>query len=218
MMRPRFPSLNLGTPFQRGFAVVFPIYAAQMTLFDTTSLETSWHVSDSHTRKKMVVSNRGPHGPTISLMNRGDSPILLMPDDLIAGKCALTCPILVPKTNIAIRVPSLCYTRMSHVLGGQVVPPANAIGWAAIVQKSLQMSLFGSSGACRKGGYRRLAIHTLGTTAINVQAFVNSIHCLPWQRIRPVGIGQAWIAALDRIQAEVLFFERKLVYLRSQTL
>ena len=117
-------------------------------------------------------------------------------------------------------MPTLCFTLAQRVhLGSPVVPPVDAIGWAACGSRRWELNVFGNRQACRKAGYRRLTlcdIHDPGTVATSdVRAFVNLVHRLPWERVRSVGIGRAWVATLGRIQAEVLFFEQQLVHLFS---
>ena len=64
-MLPAFPSLNIGTPVQRGDVVVYPIYVAQLSLFDKLAPEQSWSVATSAERKRSspVITNERPQVP-----------------------------------------------------------------------------------------------------------------------------------------------------------
>ena len=217
-MLPAFPSLNIGKPVQRRNAVVYPVFIAQLPLFDKFAPEQPWSVATWLERKAVLACNHKSSGPKFPiLMNPGNTPPLFLPRDRITGTLYLNCSILVPPQKKFVRVPNLCFTLAQRVrLGSPVVPPVDAVGWAAFGFHRWELHVFGNRQACRKAGYRRLTLRDPGTVAISdVKSFVNLAHRLPWERVKSVGIGRAWVATLGHIQAEVLFLDRQLVHLYS---
>ena len=63
-MRPEFPSLVVGRPIERANAFVFPIYVAQLNLFDKFAPKPSWLVADSMQKQKVMAINRRLDGPS----------------------------------------------------------------------------------------------------------------------------------------------------------
>ena len=79
-MLPAFPSLNIGTPVQRGDVVVYPIYVAQLSLFDKLAPEQSWSVATSAERKTVLACNHKSSGPKFPVLtNPGNTPLLFCP-------------------------------------------------------------------------------------------------------------------------------------------
>ena len=119
-------------------------------------------------------------------MNRTDHRLLFLPNDRFAGTLHLTCSIMVPPKTI-IRIPSLCYVSYLRLTGSPLWPPENAVGFASCGFYKWEMNLFGNQDACKEAGWRRTTLHGKPATAAarqDVEAFVNLIHRLDFQRIR----------------------------------
>lgn len=219
-MKPVFPSLNIGNPVERADVVVYPIFLAQLNLFDKFDTKPFWAVADYKQKQKTLAANRRIDGPKFpSIANHTNGPLLFLPGDRFMGTLQLNCSIMVPP-NTAIRIPSLCYISASPVLGTPLFPPTNAVGWVACGYYSWEMNLFGNPDACKQAGWRRrLPLYgNPGTDAArqDVEAFVNLIHRLDFQRIKSPTPGcTEWVASGRGVQASALFFEKRLVHLRS---
>ena len=89
-MLPAFPSLNIGTPVQRGDVVVYPIYVAQLSLFDKLAPEQSWSVATSAERKTVLACNHKSSGPKFPVLtNPGNTPLSVFAPDRITGTLCL---------------------------------------------------------------------------------------------------------------------------------
>ena len=62
-MRPCFPSLLVGDPIERANAYVYPIYVAQLNLFDKFARKPSWSVADTRQKQKVLAINQRLDGP-----------------------------------------------------------------------------------------------------------------------------------------------------------
>ena len=130
-MRPTFPSLLVGNPIERANAYVFPIYVAQLNLFDFAR-KPSWSVADTRQKQKVLAINRRLDGPKYAaIVNRSDQRLLFVQNNKFSeSPLHLTCSILVPPKT-TIRIPSLCYVSYLRLTGSPLWPPENAVGWAA---------------------------------------------------------------------------------------
>ena len=224
MKRPTFPSVNIGNPVERSGFAVFPIFVAQLNLFDIHDPKPPYAVADAKQRRKVLACNRKLDGLTLpSLTNSKAIPLLALAGDEITDTSYLTCAILVPG-NRTIRVPALCYgpAREHAARGGPVFPPRSAIGWVAASIYEYEFHLFGNEQICRNAGWQRrqTVCSSLGVTPKrqDVQTFVNLVHSLDFQRVKSVSpLCTEWIA-LDRrtaVQASALFCRKQLIHLLS---
>ena len=79
MKRPTFPSVNIGNPVERSGFAVFPIFVAQLNLFDIHDPKPPYAVADSKQRRKVLACNRKLDGLTLpSLTNSKDIPLLIL--------------------------------------------------------------------------------------------------------------------------------------------
>ena len=217
-MRPQFPSLLVGSPIERANAFVFPLYVAQLNLFDFAR-KPSWSVADTMQKQKVLAINQRLDGPKYpSIVNRSNESLIFVPFDKFAGNLYLTCTILVPP-KATIRIPSLGYVSYLRLTGSPLWPSENAVGWAACGLNRWEMNLFGNQDACKEAGWRRTTLHGKPATAAarqDVEAFVNLIHHLEFQRIKSPTPGcTEWVASGRGVQASALFYEKRLVHLRT---
>ena len=185
-MRPQFPSLNVGKPFQRGTVLVFPLYLAQFDLFDRFAAKPPWFVADSKLKQTALACNRRADGPRLpSLTNPSGGPALFLPEDRLTELLVLNCSVLVQR-RATIRIPSLCYASapVGRVLGSPVIPGPGSTGWVACARRQHRLDLFGHRDAARVGGRRRLSLHgpCPNSTREDVDALVAQLFRLQWQR------------------------------------
>ena len=89
-MRPQFPSLLVGSPIERANAFVFPLYVAQLNLFDFAR-KPSWSVADTLQKQKVLAINQRLDGPKYpSIVNRSSHRLLFVPYDRFSGNLHLT--------------------------------------------------------------------------------------------------------------------------------
>ena len=70
--RPQFPSLLVGNPIERANAFVYPLFIAQLNLFDFAR-KPSWSVADTTQKQKVLAINQRLDGPKYpSIVNRTD--------------------------------------------------------------------------------------------------------------------------------------------------
>ena len=191
---------------------------AQLNLFDFAR-KPSWLVADTVQKQKVLSINQRLDGPKYpSIVNRTDHRLFFLPSDRFAGMLHLTCSIMVPPKTI-IRIPSLCYVPYLSLTGSPLWPSENAVGWAACGLYRWEMNLFGNQDACKEAGWRRTTLHGKPATAAarqDVEAFVNLVHRLDFQRIKSPTPGcTEWVASGRGVQATALFFEKRLVHLRT---
>ena len=79
-------------------------------------------------------------------------------------------------------MPTLCFTLAQRVhLGSPVVPPVDAIGWAACGSRRWELNVFGNRQACKKAGIDGCPYATYTTpalaTAISEPSLTLSIAC-----------------------------------------
>jgi hypothetical protein len=217
-MQPCFPSLLVGDPIERANAFVFPLYVAQLNLFDFAR-KPSWAVADSMQKQKVLAINQRLDGPKCpSIVNRSNGPLLFLPGDRFSGTLHLTCSIMVPAKAI-IRIPSLCYVSYLRLTGSPLWPPVDAVGWATCGFHKWEMNLFSNKVACKEAGWRRTTFRGKPAAAAakqDVEAFVNLIHLLDFQRIKSPTPGcTEWVALGRGVQASVLYYQKQLVHLHS---
>jgi len=219
-MRPRFPSLRIGTPVERGDVVVYPLFLAQLNLFDKFDQKPFWSVADSNQQRKVLACNRRIDGPKFpSIANQSNIPLLFLPGDRFMGMLHLNSSVIVPPKTV-IKIPSLCYVSAYRVLGSPMFPPPNAVGWVACGFYSWEMHVFQNPDACKQAGWRRrLTLYgNPGTDAArqDVEAFVHLPHRLDFQRVKsPTPGASDWVASNRVVQASALFFNKQFVHLRS---
>jgi hypothetical protein len=219
-MRPTFPSWLVGDPIERANAYVYPLYFAQLNLFDKFHPKPSWSVADTRQKQKVLAINQRLDGPKYpSIVNRTDGPLLFLPGDRFAGTLHLTCcSILVPPKTI-IRIPSLCYVSFLRLTGSPLWPPENAVGFAACGAYKWEMNLFGNQDACKEAGWRRTTLHGKPATAAarqDVETFVHLVHRLDFQRVKSTTPGcTEWVASGRGVQASALFYKKQFVHLHS---
>ncbi len=222
MLQPTFPSLNVGKAVQRAGIAVFPLYVAQLELFDRFDPKPPYAVADFRQRKKVLASNRNVDGSMLpSLTNTKNIPSLFLAGDAITDTSFLNCSMLVPGKR-TIRVPPLCYgpARLHAVRGGPIFPSSSAIGWASCGLYEWTLDLFGHRQTCTMAGWQpRLTVcSSLGFTPTrrDVETFVNLVHRLDFRRVKSSTPGCTEWVALDRgVRASALFFEKRLVHLHS---
>ena len=74
-MRPQFPSLLVGSPIERANAFVFPLYVAQLNLFDFAR-KPSWLIADTRQKQKVLAINQRLDGPKHpSIVNRSATSV-----------------------------------------------------------------------------------------------------------------------------------------------
>jgi len=215
-MQPQFPSLLVGNPIERANAFVYPLYVAQLNLFDFAR-KPSWSVADTRQKQKVLAINQRLDGPKYpSIVNRSDQRLLFLQNDRFGG--TLTCSIMVPPKSI-IRIPSLCYVSFLRLTGSPLWPPENAVGFAACGAYKWEMNLFGNQDACKEAGWRRTTLHGKPATAAarqDVEAFANLIHRLDFLRVKsPTSGCTEWVASGRGVQASALFYQKRLVHLRT---
>jgi len=162
-MNPTFPSLNVGNPIERSGFAVFPIFVAQLNLFDIHD-QPPYAVADSKQRKKVMACNRKLDDLTLpSLTNSKDIPRLFLIGDEVTDTSFLNCSMLVPG-NRTIRVPALCCgpARPHAARGGPFFPPRSAIGWVAASIYEFECHLFGNEQACKMAGWQRRLNYVFG--------------------------------------------------------
>ncbi len=218
-MRPCFPSLLVGHPIERANGFVYPLYVAQLDLFDKFARKPSWSVADTRQKQKVVAINQRLDGPKYpSIVNRSDHHLLFLENDRFSGTLHLTCSIMVPPKTI-IRIPSICYVSYLRLTGSPLWPPVDAVGWATCGLYRWEMNLFGNQDACKEAGWRRTTLHGKPATAAarqDVEAFVNLIHRLEFQRVKSPTPGcTEWVGSGQCVQASALFFQKRLVHLRT---
>ncbi len=224
MKKPTFPSLNVGNPVERSGFAVFPIFVAQLNLFDIHDPKPPYAVADAKQRRKVLACNRNLDGLTLpSLTNAQDTPLLYLAGDEITPTSYLTCAILLPG-NRTIRVPALCCgpSRPHAARGGPVFPSSFAIGWVSASIYEYEFHLFGNEQICRNAGWQRrqTVCSSLGVTPNHqdVQTFVNLVHSLDFQRVKSVSpFCTEWIASDRRtaVRASALFRQKRLIHLLS---
>ena len=125
---PQFPSLLVGNPIERADAFVFPLYVAQLNLFDKFARKRSWSPMPSRVQSlgdKSETSD-GPKYP--SIVNRTDHQLLFLPNDPFAGTLYLTCSIMVPPKTI-IKSQASATFRSFFLTGSPLWPPEKQQDW-----------------------------------------------------------------------------------------
>ena len=222
-MRPIFPSLNVGDPVQRVGVAVFPVYVAQLQLFEKFDPKPPYAVAGSRQRKKVMACNRKMEGPRLaSLTNPKEIPLLFLASDEITATSFLNCSVLVPGKTI-LPVPALCYgpPRPHLARGGPIFPPTGSIGWVAAGLYEWTLDLFSYPETCKMAGWqRRLTVcSSLGITPARqeVEAFAKLIHRLEYRRVKSITPWCSdWVASDRRgIRASALFYKNRLVHLHA---
>jgi hypothetical protein len=214
--------VNIGNPVERSGFAVFPIFAAQLNLFDKFDPKPPWSVADAKQRKKIMACNGKVDSPTFpSLSNQGDMPSLFLPGHEIKKSLFLNCPILCPPKT-TIKVPALCYAsaRVHAARCGPVFPPSSAIGWASCGLYEWELHLFSHAETCKRAGWQpRLSVcSSLGFTPSRqeVEGFVGLIHLLDFRKVKsPTPWTSDWVALGRGVQASALFYQKRLVHLHS---
>ncbi len=207
------PELRVGTPLQRGPWILYPLFEAQMRLFDDDALANIGVLSR---RTSVLATKTGKSRPRVPFVsNNSTKPLLALPGRRIPKGQVLRTPVLVPPSR-TLEVPIMC---RSDFVGGSNLSGCSikgAIGAIVVTAFIRYLHLFGSEGLCGRA-WKSLRVTGVGRgepiTSEEAHDLLSTLHYSNWKRVKSLGMGQEWMTLRRGLRGSAVTLGRKLVYL-----